>query len=232
MATLERRSAIALDDAYFYCRQLESGARRPDLFQVVNAIGTLDLALASQDESPMPVSICADAWSRVRDSLFNILLSSFSGYFIICPEGSTTPLESGEPWPDAGVIEFFPEFSQRKHDSYRASLDRVDPAVLTPIRWCFAEGRQTIDPSDFQNSSEQDEEPAPEAQDARELLARMYEVCEEEASEGKKKAHRRWWQLYWEANSCPNRREKHQLQKQMVALQSIWGKPSADRTGR
>jgi hypothetical protein len=226
---------MALDDAYFYCRQLEAGNETPSLFKVANAIGTLDLALAYQSDSPMPVSICSEAWSRVRDSLFEILLRSFAGYFVVYSDGgldAETPInvEPGGEWPESGRLEFFPEESRRKNDSYSGWLSCIGPSVLTPIRWCFAEGRQTITPADFEHDfsvsiDDADESETCPEDTARELLSKLYAVCEEEASEGKKKAHRKWWQLYWEANSCPNKRERHNLQKQMVTLQSIWGRP-------
>lgn len=228
MAKYERRNSVALDDAYFYCRHLERGAR-PSLYKVCNAISTLDLALTNNVEERPSVHICNEAWSRIRDSLFNILVSSFAGYFIVYAEGEAFPLEPGTDWPRRGTLEFYPSDSQRKRDSYTANLDKISEQVLTPLRWCFAEGRQTVTPSDFSpeqvNPEESTETAEPAMSEAHALLHRLYEVCEEEASRGKKKAHRRWWQLYWEANSCADRRQKHQLQKQMSQLQSIWGRP-------
>lgn len=226
MTNHERRNSIALDEAYYYCRRLETKAERPEMFTLCNAIRTLDLALQSHDESPMPLSLCTEAWSRVRDSLFNFLVCSFPGYFEIFDADDPLPVTPGNDWPEFGTIDFYPESSQRKVDSYAARLDRLSPSVMNPLRWAFADGRQQVAPVDF------DDNPASQApvdselqEQATEFLARLYEVCEEEASEGKKKAHRKWWQLYWEADSCPNKREKHELQKQMVALQSIWGRP-------
>lgn len=224
MTNHERRNSVALDDAFNYCRLLETRAEAPELYKLCNAIGTLDLALAGQDDSPIPVSLCAEAWSRVRDSLFDVLISSFEGRFEVL-DGWAHPVETAGDWPETGTVHFFPDDSNRRNDSYDARLERLGRSVVTVLRWCFAEHRQEITPADF--GSEQpaaaEEEPADEA---RELLERLYEVCEEQALEGKKKAHRKWWQLYWEADSCPNKRQKHQLRKQMVALEGIWGKPS------
>lgn len=214
----ERRNAVALDDAYFYCRQLETRAEGPDLFKLCNAIRTLDIALDAHDESPLPMTLCVEAWSRVRHSLFNILVSSFSGYIFVYDQCENV-VEPGIEWPDGGYIEFYPERINRKNEAYRGSFSQLQPSILMPIRWAFAEGRQQLAPADFRpETSEEDA--------ARDLLDRLNIVCEEEASEGKKKAHRKWWQLYWEANSCPNKRRKHELQKQLVLLQSIWGTPA------
>ena len=77
-------------------------------------------------------------------------------------------------------------------------------------------------PEDFIVNEEPPETKEGETQD---LMEHLYDVCQQEAREGKKKAHRKWWQLYWEASSCPNKRQRHQLRKQMVALEDIWGKP-------
>jgi hypothetical protein len=225
MAQHERRNSVALDDAYFYCRQLEAKTERPTLFKVCNAIRTLDLALEAHAEGPAPVTLTTEAWQRVRDSLFDILVSNFSGSFIVYPT-SDSALPDGSTWPETGILEFYPERTGRKNDSYTGAIERMAPSVVTPMRWRLAQGEQDVKPSDF--TDEVEEPPMDEAEQdvARALMSKFYEICEEQASEGKKKAHRKWWQLYWEANACPNKRQKHELQKQMVALQSIWGTPT------
>lgn len=232
MASHERRNAVALDDAYLYCRRLETRAEAPDLFRLCNAIRTLDLALEAHNEAPLPMTLCSEAWSRVRDSLFNTLVSSQAGYFFVYDENDIL-VEPGTNWPEKGAVEFFPDGINRKNESYRSSFQGMRRSVINPLRWAFAEGRQQTHAQDFieresapDTSAMPERNPEVEAEEARELLERMYNVCEEQAVEGKKKAHRRWWQLYWEANSCPNKRRKHELQKQMVALQSIWGTPA------
>jgi hypothetical protein len=222
MSNHERRSAVALDDAFNYCRWLETKSEPPQLYKLCNAIRTLDLALAGQEDSPIPMSLCTDAWSRVRDSLFNNLVSSFAGHFEVF-DSFGNQVDTSSDWPESGTTKFFPARIARRNDGYEGRLERLAPSVVTVLRWCFAEHRQNTVPSDFDNQ----EEPLVDegAEQAEELLDRLYQVCEEEATEGKKKAHRKWWQLYWEANSCPNKRQRHQLEKQMVALEGIWGKP-------
>lgn len=224
MAQPERRNSVALDDAYFYCRQLEAKVAKPTLFKVCNAIRTLDLALESPENSPAPVRLTIEAWQRVRDSLFDILVCSFSGYFIVYTiEG--VALEPEADWPEYGFVEFYPEKAGRKNDSYRGQIERMSQSVITPLRWNLAEGSQNVKPEDFGEAEEEPPMDQNEQEAAHALIDKFYQICEEQASEGKKKAHRKWWQLYWEANACPNRRQKHELQKQMVALQSIWGTP-------
>jgi hypothetical protein len=225
MSNHERRNSIALDDALNYCRLLDTRAERPVLFKLCGAIRTLDLALAVHEGSPIPVSLSTEAWSRVRDSLYDVLISSFAGTFELYDTAGNLVPPAGE-WPSQGRIEFFPDTISRRNDSYTARIERLSPSITTALRWSFAEGRTQILPGDFDKEEQPELDETPE--DARDLLERLYSLCEEQAHEGKKKAHRKWWQLYWEANSCPNKRQKHELQKQMVALEGIWGKPVAD----
>lgn len=227
MTQHERRNSLALDDAYFYCRQLEAKTARPSLFKVCNAIRTLDLALENHEASPAPVTLTGEAWQRVRDTFFDILVSSFSGSFFVYPTTDSGLLE-GNDWPETGILEFYPDNTGRKADSYSGLIERMSMSVMTPLRWKVAEGLQQVNPSDFAPQATDEPLNEDEAGMARALLDKFYEICEEQASEGKKKAHRKWWQLYWEADSCPNKRQKHELEKQMVALQSIWGTPQDD----
>lgn len=225
MAKQERRRSMPLDEAYFYCRRLELKLERPALFKVCNAIRTVDIALSSDDELSMagvPSHISCEAWGKVRDQLFKSLITSFNGYFLIYDADGVEPLESGCAWPENGSVEFYPEKILRRFETYRSYCERIDPSVLTILRWSFSQDRHNISPSLFQ--VEREEAASPE--DVMSFLDRLYEICEEEAHEGKKKAHRRWWQLYWEANGCGDRRARHELQKQMLSLQSVWGRPA------
>jgi hypothetical protein len=77
----ERRNAVALDDAVRYCRRLEANTEQPELFMLCNAIRTLDLALEGKEDSPIPMGLCVESWMKVRDSLFDVLVSSFPGRF-------------------------------------------------------------------------------------------------------------------------------------------------------
>lgn len=226
MGRHERRRGMPLDEAYFYCRRLELKLERPALFKVCNAIRTIDLALspdgADEEIAGASSHISAQAWSQIRDQLFKILLTSFSGYFLVYEDGSLDPLEAGHTWPEHGYIEFYPEKILRRFENYRSEFSGIDSFTLTTLRWCFAEDKHNITPSMFSADGEMESA----AEEAMQFLDRMYEICEEEAEEGKKKAHRKWWQLYWEANGCPDRRIRHELQKKMLSLQSVWGRPA------
>lgn len=241
MAKSERRKSMALDEAYFYCRRLELKLERPALFKVCNALRTVDLALAGAEANqgnedngagsqaysakalPSPSGISQQAWSQIRDKLFKVLVTSFPGYFLVYPSNSSEPLEQGQNWPASGTLEFYPEKILRRFETYRCDLDRIEQPVLTVLRWAYSQDRQSVTPSLFSQDFAESETVE---QEALEFLDRIYEICEEEAAEGKKKAHRKWCQLYWEANGCPDRRLRHELQKQMLSLQSVWGRPA------
>lgn len=217
---------MPLDEAYFYCRRLELKLERPALFKVCNAIRTVDLALAPDGEGDAhceATNISDEAWSRIRDKLFKALVTSFNGYFLVYAEGHSEPLEHGSAWPERGYIEFYPERILRRFETYHSEFSRVESATLNILRWCFSQDRHNISPALF--SSESSDMDLVESE-AMIFLERMYEICESEAEEGKKKAHRKWCQLYWEANGCPDRRVRNELQKKMLSLQSVWGRPA------
>jgi len=224
MATRERRSQMALDDAYLYCSKLESGEEPPSLYKVCAAIRTLEAALESCAEPARhwaPV-ITLEAWAEVKDILYNCLVTSFPGYYLVYPEAAPAPLEPGSEWPGSGRLEFYPQRGRRREDSYVSRLDRLQESTLTSLRWCFAEGRKTVEPSDFSRQP-----PASvEEEEAIGLIQRLYDVCLDEATRGKKRAHQKWWQLYWEADSCRDKSQKHELRRQMSRLQTVWGRPS------
>lgn len=223
MATRDRRNFMSLDQVYNYCRALEAGAEKPVLYKILSSLQTVDAALVSArgESRPWAPPISPEVWSQVRDTLFNILIASFPGYFLVYKADDVSPLEPAGQWPDKGVVEFFPDFARRREDGCRAYLTHLDPRIETVLRWCFAEARPNIAPVDFWEES-----PVEEELEATSLMDRIYDICIEEATRGKKRAHAKWWQLYWQANSCSNRKEKQELNKMMGQLQSVWGKPS------
>lgn len=229
MATQERRKIMGLDDVYQYCRELEANQGRPVLYTLVQAIRTLDYAItASANEEKEGPRVSRDAWSVVRDQLFNRLIVSFDGMFLVYADGQEQPIEPGSDWPDAGYIEFYPTRLGRRNDLFQCRLDRLDPLVSICLRWSFADCRQHISPAHFVTDFDaQGQADDTEREQATRLLEQLYNICEEEASQGKKNAHRKWWQLYWQADSCKSKSEKQELQKQMNHLQSMWGRPVA-----
>jgi len=225
MAGNERRYFMALDEAYEYFKLLTTDSPpQPSLYKICAALRTLDKALESSSQSlPFSTALSVDAWSHIRHTLFNVLIASFPGYFVVFPDGEDMPVTAGDDWPAEGRLEFYPERGQRKEDSYHAWLENLDGDILLILRWCFAEGRQYVNPADFIPDGDPGDISEPE--EASVFIDRI-EQCLQEAQYGKKRAHQKWWQLYWEANSCRNKQQRHELQRQMEQLQAVWGKPS------
>jgi hypothetical protein len=226
MATQERRKIMGLDDVYRYCRELEANQGRPILFKLAQSIRTLDYAIAASfNEQRDGPKVSNHAWSKVRDQLFTRLITSFEGMFLVYAEGQEQPLEAGGDWPETGYIEFYPTRLGRRNDLFQCRLERMDPVVSVCLRWSFADCRQHITPAHFVTDYTDSPSEESEREQASQLLEQLYNICQAEASQGKKNAHRKWWQLYWQADSCQSKSEKQELQKQMNHLQSMWGRP-------
>ena len=227
MASLERRRKLTLDEVNIYWHKLKEGTERANLHKLCNAIRTIDLALA-EDSPALCRRLTAKGWSRIRDDCFDYLISSFPGHFIVYDGESTTPVEPGVDWPESGMLEFYPEGVKRREDAYQSQLERIHKDVVVRYRWCFAEGRQNTTPQDFAAFRDGLEQPnTEEAENARNLMEQLYEACAEEAVKLKKIAHRQWWQLHYEADACADRRHKNALRQQMINLELLWGKSTA-----
>ncbi len=228
MGSLERRRKLTLDEVNMYWHKLKEGTERADLHKLCNAIRTIDMALA-EDSPVLCRRLSAKCWSRIRDDCFDYLISSFPGHFIVYDGTSTTPVEAGLEWPKIGMLEFYPESVKRREDAYQAQLERIHKDVIVRYRWCFAEGRQNTTPQDFAAFREGLEHlnDNDEAESARNLMEQLYEACAEEAVKLKKIAHRQWWQLHYEADACADRRHKNALKQQMIHLELLWGKSTA-----
>ncbi|HEY9777064.1 MAG TPA: hypothetical protein V6C81_25080 [Planktothrix sp.] len=228
MASVDRRKKLTIDEINQYWRRMKQGATKPELHKLTNAIRVLDLALAeAESRSSLCHRLSHRSWSTVRDDLFDILLSSFPGYFIVYSADSSA-IEPGNNWPESGTLEFYPEQLRRRDDACQAQLSRVHSSLQLRLRWCFADGRQTTTPEDFASYKECMEElnNNEESEEARLLLEQLYQSCADEADKLKKIAHRKWWQLHYEARGCSDRRQKSQLRKEMEQLEVIWGRSS------
>lgn len=222
----ERRSSMTLDEISLYWRQMRQSKEKPNVHKLCEGINTLNIAF---DGSANILShhLTEDAWSRIRDDYFDWLVASCNGYFVVFSSLTEAPLASTDAWPETGRVEFYPEKANRKTDVYSNDLRRVNPSIVLCLRWLMAEGRQQTRPCDFEayehslfnHDSPEDEE------SAREFLERLYSTLEGEAHKSKKIAHRKWWHLFWEANSCSDKRIKNELKRQMADLQTVWGTP-------
>jgi hypothetical protein len=228
VATYERRRKLTIEEVNVYWRALKEGQEQPNLQRLCNAIRTLDLALNEPDSS-LCSRLSVQAWRHERNDCFDFLLASNPGYFLIYKESSSAPLDPESRWPEQGWLEFYPSLVNRRDDSCRANLADIHESLLTRLRWCFADGRQCTTPDDFAafNELADHHESEEQAAQAREMLERLFESCADEASKLKKIAHRKWWQLQAEEMSCKDRRQRHQLRKQMEQLELLWGPGAA-----
>jgi len=225
MGSQERRRKLTIDEINEYWRRLKQGTERPNLHRVCNAIRVLDAAL-TESGPEMNKQLSTQDWSRIRNDCFDILVSSFPGFFQIFESLDLPPLDAGSKWPANGYLEFYPDQLNRRDDACHANLNEVHEAIALRLRWGFAEGRQNVTPEDFANFSEINEKlkNTAEEHEAQTSLNRIYEACAHEASKLKKIAHRKWWQLHYLASSCSDHHQKLHLRKQMDALELVWGR--------
>ncbi len=218
---LDRRHTMALDEVFQYWRELEVG-EQPRIFKVTDSIRTIDLAMEPdwRERSPGPLVVTPEPWSRIRDNLYQVLITKFAGYFIIL-DTESNPIVPGTYWPTSGRVEFFPEGINRKSDSFECQFERIHPEILIRIRWHFGRGEQSIRPNMFDDVLEKISTSAED--EVCRVLERFYEICEQEAVKGKRKAKQHWWHLYCESQSIENGREQRELRKQLVYLEAVWG---------
>ncbi len=224
MGKSERRNSLTLDEASRYWRKIRSGTT-PDLNKVINSITTIDIAFGENLIS-LTKHLTTENWSQIRKDLFDTLLTSFDGQFLLYPLNYPYAIAPPGDWPEYGYIEFHPRQSNRKSDILRANLETIHPLVLLSLKWCFAEGRNAISPRDFQNYRESlfdiacDEEHL-----SSEFLDRLHDICIDEAHKSRKIAHRKWWHLSSEVSSCTDKKERNLLRKQIGQLETVWGIP-------
>lgn len=228
MGTVDRRNSMTLDEISLYWRKLRAG-ETANVNKLCNCITTVDLVFQGELSESFSQHLSQERWTRIRNELFNFLITSFSGYFVVVPQDNDCPLDNDEDWPESGVVEFWPASSNRKTDIIRAPIEAIDPAIVLSLRWCAAEGRHQIEPDDFKayREAENDTEDTDEASEARELIDSLCQICVDEAQKSKRIAHRTWWRLSSEASSCPDKRRRQMLKRQLGELESIWGVPSA-----
>jgi hypothetical protein len=226
MASLDRRNSMTLDEVGRYWRQLRN-ISSPSQNKVCNSIITIDLAFEGTHSS-FSKHLSRDKWARIRTELFDVLLSSFPGYWNIYDANSAVQLELRGDWPEVGYIEFCPTKSNRQSDILRADLSTIHPAIILALRWCWAEGINQTNAEHFETYREATANNEGEnADEVRELLDRLCEVCVDEAEKSKRIAHRAWWRLSSEVTSCVDKQILKQLKRQMSELESVWGLPTA-----
>ncbi|MDZ4835716.1 MAG: hypothetical protein SGJ27_18220 [Candidatus Melainabacteria bacterium] len=228
MGKLERRNSMTLDEVSVYWRELR-GTRAPATGRnrLLNSIITIDLAFEGSLSS-LSKHLSQDKWERIRSDLFDVLVTSFSGYFTLHKPDTDEVLELRSDWPEEGTIEFAPKQTNRTSDILRADISRLHPSIVLSLRWVWAEGRNEITPDDFESFREASvKDESEEAAVTREFLDRLCEICVEEAKKSKRIAHRTWWRLSSEVSTCPDKQKRNQIKKQLTRLENVWGVPTS-----
>lgn len=214
---------MPLDEAYYYCRHLELNLQQPTLFKVCNAINAIDLALMVDSESRSP-RMSVESWSQVRDRLFNVMLSSFPGHFLVYRNGRDEHLDPQAGWPKQGAVRFYPDNLRRKNESYEQDLARLDPGIALKLKELFLSRTDRTTSEDFSKSSAA--AVRENGKEERAFLDRLYAVCEDQAEKEKSRAQLNWCQLQEELSNCDDRLRRRELQRMIKRLQTLWGLPA------
>lgn len=217
--TLERRKqSMSLDAAYYYLRHLELNLQTPDLYKVCNSIRTIDTVLADKHGRPEVMRNFTDsAWQKVKEGLFQILLTRFSGRFIVYSVTAEKPLTPGMDWAENGFVDFYPEKLSRPSEFYTLSLKNLAPACRGVLKRVFLEARLSTKPEDFAGTDNALE------RNAKSTLMRIYDVCEQEAEAGKIRANSTKNSLEAELRRSADRQRRKEIRRQLVKLESVWG---------
>ena len=225
MARIERRDSMNLNEVVKYWRKIRSG-EAPTLVNVLNSIRTIDMAFGEQLSS-LTKHLSSDTWTQIRKDLYDTLLTSFDGQFLLYPNNYPYAIAPPGDWPDDCSIEFHPLKSNRKSDVLRADIEYVHPLVVLSLKWCWAENRNVIHPHDFQSYRESLFDIACEEEHlSSEFLDKLLEVCVEEANKSMRIAHRKWWHLSSEISECTDKRTRNAIRKIIGQLETVWGAPA------
>ena len=226
MGKLERRNSMTLDEVSVYWRELR-GTKSANRNKLINSIATIDMAFEGSLSS-LSKHLSRDKWERIRSELFDVLITSFPGYFILMKPDTDEILELKSDWPGCS-----PRLNSLRnkliaHQIFCARTSRTcNPAIVLSLRWVWADGRNEISSEDFDSFREASvKEESAEAEVARAFLDRLCEMCVEEAQKSKRIAHRTWWRLSSEVSSCPDKQKRNQMKKQLMRLENVWGIPS------
>jgi len=214
MGRQERRERTALDEAFKYFRELDSGAQEPDIFRLNKAVKTLSFALAVSDVSEFKLT--KQLWKRLHQALFDKLISNFNGRVEIYNDDRMA-LEIRNKVPESGFLVFFPEKCKRTDDFNEIELQKLYPKTFAVVKHVWEERGAFIKPADFEGG---------DCSDGVCYMKPMVpgqEVLTEESAKGRAEAHNKWWELYWQAYCSGSKKDQDHLAKQMNELESIWG---------
>jgi hypothetical protein len=218
--TLERRrQSMSLDAAFYYLRHLELKLQTPDLYKICNSIKVIDAVLIDkQGRGDIMRNFTDTAWHKVKEGLFQILLTSFYGRFVVYSVTAKSPLTPGMEWSENGFVDFYPEKQTRPDEFYSLPLTSLTQANCAVLRKAFLEARLRVKPEDFASI----ETPTTERSTASTLM-RIYDICEQEAETGKAKANSVKNGLEAELRRTTDRQRRKEIRRQLLKLQLVWG---------
>lgn len=215
MARIDRRGKLALDESFRYYRHLESGGE-PGLFELTRSLRTLSNALYFAETGEFKLT--RQLWRRLQQALFDRLVSSFSGRYVLM-NAEREILEFGTSVPDDGFLSFRPDGCKRTDDVVMLEVSRLYPKTHVVISKLWAEGRTRIAPEDVAA--------VPDCGDSGVCMMKPVvlgsEKLDAESKDGKVVAYRKWWELYWQAYCTPKKAERQDLYKQMLDIEAVWG---------
>jgi hypothetical protein len=214
MGRQDRRERTALDGAYRYYKELESGETEPDIFRLNQAVKTLSVALAVADVAEFKLT--RQLWKRLHEALFDKLITNFAGRISVLDENRLA-CEIRNPLPERGYLQFYADRCKRSDDKVEIELAKLYPRTYNAIQNVWLRRGAFTKPSDFEGS---------ECQGgvcfATPLVVGQ-EVLSAESTRGHEEAHQKWWELYWQVYCSPARQEQIALTRKMHELESIWG---------
>lgn len=217
MGRTERREKVALDQAYQFYKAALSEDANLDLHRLANSLKTVNTALAASEEGHLKIT--TRLWMRMRQALFDKLLTSFPAYLVVINKDGRA-VEAGAELPDDGTLEIHPEGLRRDDDFFSMEIRQLHPSSKSRLTIIWTECRPITRREDFAAIECAYGVCTPK------LFVVGDEVLQTEASVGKRDAHQQWWDLFWRAYCTPDRKEKLSLGKQMARLECIWGKPA------
>jgi hypothetical protein len=213
MVHLDRRQKLALDEVYRLYRQIVKEEKKPDIYQLVNALTTLNNVLLNNSYNQFQLT--KRLWQHTYESMCDLLITSFPVYVIIYNlDGEIqTALE---PITEPAIIEIHALGLKRKTDIFGLNLDKLNPLTKNRIDQIWISQGPMFKPENFKNLE------CGEFCTPTNFLVGD-EILKMESELGRERAYKRWWELYWQAYCTPNRLNKQVVQQEMHALESVWG---------
>lgn len=210
----DRRDRIALDEAYRFYRSTIKEDHTPELFALVKALQTVSNALQVSGSGEFQLTV--RLWNRIQQSLFDRLVTSYPAHVLVFDE-SGQPLASKSDWRDDCMIEIYPDGLRRDDDSFRMEVSNLHPVTRHRLVKVWKERGPSTKREDFANMDECGDVCAPKP------FLIGDEVLLQESLDGKAKAYKRWWNLYWQSYCSGDNEDKILMTKQMNALEAVWG---------